>query len=85
MNSQIEINIEELVLQGFPPSDRHRIGNSVMTELTRLFTENGCPEKFSNGGEIPGINAGEFKTSVQSNPKTTGNQIAQSIYNGLSR
>jgi hypothetical protein len=85
MNKDIEINIEELVLNGFSPSDKHRIGNAVKMELSRLFAEKGCPEKFTNGVKIAEINAGEFKTSIQSNPRTTGNQIAQSIYNGLSR
>ena len=35
----IELHIGELVLHGFQPADRHRIGDAVQAELSRLVTE----------------------------------------------
>ena len=39
----IELHIEELVLHGFAPGDRHPIGDAVEHELIRLFAEQGLP------------------------------------------
>ena len=40
---RIELHIEELVLHGFAPADRYRIGDTVQRELTRLLAEQGMP------------------------------------------
>ena len=72
-----------IVLYGFSPANRHRIGDAVRFGLTRLFTEQGIPDQFYNSVVIPRINGSEFKTDRNSKPITIGNQIAQSIYNGL--
>lgn len=37
----VNLHIEELVLHGFAPHDRHRIGDAVERELLRLLTERG--------------------------------------------
>ena len=39
----IELHIEELVLNGFGPVDRYRIGVAVEVELARLFAEQSVP------------------------------------------
>ena len=39
----IDLHIDKLVLYGFSPGDRYRIGDSVETELVRLLTEQGIP------------------------------------------
>ena len=33
--ARVELHIEELVLHGFPPRDRARIGDAVQAELDR--------------------------------------------------
>ena len=38
---EIEAQIEELVLHGFPPSERYRIADAMQAELARLLTEQG--------------------------------------------
>ena len=35
----IVIEIDELVLHGFPPGERHRIGEAVQAELARIVGE----------------------------------------------
>ena len=41
---QFELNIEELVMHGFTPGDRHRIGEAVEQELTQLLADRGVPQ-----------------------------------------
>ena len=45
----IELHIEELVLHGFEPGDRHRIGEAIERELARLFAEQGTPPSLAQG------------------------------------
>jgi hypothetical protein len=37
----IEMKIEQMILEGFSPSDRYRIGDSVQNELERIFNAQG--------------------------------------------
>ena len=47
----IEMHIEELVLHGFEPGDRHAIGDAVERELARLLSEHGLPSASAGGYE----------------------------------
>jgi len=40
---RIEVHIEELILEGFAPGDRWRVGAAVQEELGRLFSRQGVP------------------------------------------
>lgn len=80
----IELHIEELVLHGFAPGDRSRIGEAVQQELTRLFVEQGVPRSLSQGGEIGRLDAGAFEMTTGTKAEVVGAQIAQAIYGGLS-
>ncbi|MBW4686853.1 MAG: hypothetical protein KME40_17540 [Komarekiella atlantica HA4396-MV6] len=80
----LELHIEELILHGFPASDRHRIGAAVQQELTRLFTQ-GIPPSLSQGGAIAQLNGSIFEITPGTQPEIIGVQIAQSIYGGLSQ
>lgn len=79
----IELHIEELVLHGFAPGDRHEIGAAVERELTRLFAEQGVPVSLANGGEIARLNGGAFSVTRGSKPEVIGAQVAQSVYGGM--
>ncbi len=52
MTQKVDLHIEELVLHGFSPGDRFRIGEAVELELTRLITEQGIPSSLSRDGEV---------------------------------
>jgi hypothetical protein len=81
----VELRIEELVLHGFEPGDRHRIGDSVERALTRLFAERGVPPSLTNGGEVPRLDVGSFHLAVGAGAEAVGDQIARAVYEGLNR
>jgi hypothetical protein len=80
----IELHIEKLMLDGFSPSDRHRIGEAVELELTRLFTEQGISHSMSKGGEFTHLDGGQFNVAPNSKAGVIGSQVAQSVYKNMS-
>ena len=81
----VELHIEELVLHGFPPDYRHRIGDAVEQELSRLFTEQGVPPSLSRGGDIPRLDAGAFEVEQDLGADAVGERVARSLYEGMTR
>jgi hypothetical protein len=81
----IDLHIEELVLDGFPPGDRHRIGAALERELTRLLAERGVPAGWERGGEAPQLNGGSFEAKPGARPERVGAQIAQSVFRGMGK
>ena len=79
----IELNIEELVLHGFSPGDRHRIGEAVEQELTRLLGERGVPQSLEGGGEIGYVDGGAFDVTPDSRAQVVGAKVAKAVYGGL--
>ncbi len=82
--NNIELHIEKLVLHGFSPSDRHRIGRSVEFELARLFTEQGISHSMSKGGEFTRLDGGTFNIAPSSKAEAIGSQVAQAVYKNMS-
>ncbi len=85
MKQSVEINIDELILHGFSPADRHKIGESLRTELARLVIDNGMPSAFSTGKNISQLNGGTFQVSKKMQARAVGNHIAKSIYGGMGK
>ncbi len=84
MNRQnIELHIEELVLHGFSPGDRHSIAEAVEHELTMLITERGVPQDMINGGEIARLDGGSFQLAQGSKPEVIGAHVARAVYGGM--
>lgn len=81
----VELHIEELVLNGFNPADRYRIGEAVERELTRLLTEQGTPITTTQNVEIAHLNGGAINVKPGSNTEATGIQLARAIYGGLGK
>jgi hypothetical protein len=79
----IELHIEELVLHGFPSGDRHRIGEALQRELTRLFTEERTPAGLAKSAVIDRVNGGTFQTTSAPRPEATGAQVARAVFGGL--
>ena len=82
MMPQIEIQIDELVLHGFAPGDRHSIGDAVQHELMRLIAEQGL-SSLNHNVEIARVNGGAFDVKPGTRSETIGAQIAQSVFQGL--
>lgn len=76
----VTISIDELVLDGFPPGDRHRIAASVSAELARLVAERGVPAGLAGGG----AGAPDMAVSIGAlgGPERTGAEVARAIYGG---
>ena len=81
----LEVHIEELVLHGFAPSDRYRIGEAVERELGRMFSEQGLPPSLGKGGEVARLDGGAFEMGRDSKAEAIGIHMAQAVYRGLSR
>jgi len=82
----IDLHIEELVLDGFAPGDRYRIGAALERELTRLLTERGVPASWAaGGGEMPRLDGGTFEAKPGARPERVGAQIAQSVFRGMGK
>ena len=82
MKPNIELHIDELVLHGFRSGDRHRIGEAVERELTRLLAEQGLPK--AQGAEVARIDGGSFSLAQNARTEVTGTQVAQAVYGRLS-
>ena len=78
----VTLEIDALVLHGFAPGDRHRIGAAVQQELARLLTEQGAP---AASGRHSVVNAPPIETRSNTRPETTGGQIARAVHKGLPR
>jgi hypothetical protein len=87
MNEQspIHLHIEELILHGFPSGDRHRIGEALQRELTRLFTEGRTPPALAKSAKIDRLNGGTFQTTETARPEATGAQVARAVFGGLNK
>jgi hypothetical protein len=81
----IELHIEELVLHGFAPGDRYRIGEAVEQELTRRLADRGVPQSLAEGGEIVSVDGGAFEVATGSRAETVGAQVSKAVYGGLRR
>lgn len=77
----IELHIEELVLHGFAPGDRQRIGAAVAQELARLLATGPLTRHES----VDRVEAGTFRVPRGAKPAAVGAQIAGAIYGGLNR
>ena len=81
--SPIHLHIEELVLHGFAPGDRHRIGDAVQQELARLLTNTETPTSLAKSADIAQLSGGSFQISAAARPETTGAQVARAVFGGL--
>ena len=79
----VELHIEELVLHGFAPGDRHRIGDAFERELARLLAEHGVPPSLAEGFESPHLDAGAFNFAPNSGAEAIGAEVARAVYGGL--
>lgn len=81
--SSVAIHIEELVLHGFAPHDRRRIGAAIEQELTRLMNEKGIPRSLKKNLAVERLAGGSFHAKCQVKPQTTGMLIAETVYKSL--
>lgn len=80
----IDLHIEELVLHGFAPGDRQRIGAAITAELRRLLAERGLPAALAGSASIDRLDGGAYQAAPGATPEAVGAQVAQAVYRGLS-
>jgi hypothetical protein len=78
----VELHIEELVLRGFPHSQRYEIAEAVGRELESLLSQR-VPQSLGAGASIDRLDAGAFETKQAARPEAIGSGIAQKIYGGM--
>ena len=82
---EVELHIQELILDGFAPGNRHCIEAVVEAELARLFAEGDVPPSLTNGGEMDHLDGGAFEIAPDATAGVIGAQVAQALYEGLNR
>ena len=82
---RIEINIDELVLEGFSYHDHRRIRIAFERELGRKIKEKSLPLAEAGKHSIQKIDGGSFAVPLDGDPRKIGNQVAASVYKGLQR
>jgi hypothetical protein len=85
LRADLELHIEDLVLEGFQPGDRRRIGYALVAELERLLGDRGVPESIGRDLEIEVADGGELDLAPGSKADAIGSQVAGAVYGGLSR
>jgi hypothetical protein len=81
----INLNIDELVLHGFPPGDHARIGQAIERELSRLIAERGVPQSLMEQNGSASLNVGPLHFAQGATPQTIGSGIAKAIMGGGKR
>ena len=91
IHPNIQLHIERLILDGIeiPQAQSPLLQAAVEAELGRLLTENGLGSQWRSGGSVPSLSAPSLSApnlqlSPGGNPTQWGQQIAQSVYGGIS-
>ena len=76
---RIEIQIDELVLNGFAAADRLRIADAIKQELARLVKERGSERRLSSQAR----DAGSFRVAPGANVEIIGRHAARSVHQSV--
>jgi hypothetical protein len=79
----VEVRVDELLLVGFPPVQRHRIGEAAQRELGRLVTASDATWPAA-GGDLAVLTAGSFRLRPGASPEAAGREIGRAVYRRLS-
>jgi len=73
--ARVEVHIEELVLHGFPPLDRHAVGEAVQRELGALVASRplGAPVSADT------VDAGRFDAPAGWGADALGTRVAERV------
>ncbi len=86
--ARIELTIDEIVLHGFAPHDRARIGRAVEAELSRLLAEaaapgGALPRSLAANGAARAAAGGDVHVAPAATPEMVGGQVAGAVYRAL--
>jgi hypothetical protein len=83
--SSVEVAIEHLVLDGFEPQQGQEIASTIKEKLALLIEEKGLPGEIPENLQAGQVDAGSVQVSEAAGTARIGAQIAEAIYNRLSR
>jgi|GEM_PF-2994597 len=79
----IEVQIDELVLHGFPATDRYIIGDALTDELKQLFVNNKADISPVKEMNVSALNAQRIVLQQNAKPNSVGVQIAKAVHGSL--
>jgi hypothetical protein len=79
----IEVQINELVLHGFPSHQRHAIADAVQREFTELLVRQHSVAAVTTARELDSISAKPFSISAEASTSATGKAIARAVYQSI--
>jgi len=79
----IVIEIDELVLHGFPAADRYRIGEAVQAGLARIFAERGLPGTSLQSMTAARLDGGAFNVAAGLPADAVGNGVAAAVHRAV--
>jgi hypothetical protein len=78
----VELHIEQLVLRGFSPGDKHAIAAALESELVRLLTEK-TPAPLLGNRSVAAAPAKPLTTTEGARPESVGQHLGRSVYGVL--
>ena len=78
-----EIEIDELVLTGFPRSQGSGIAEAIRETLGRLLAGERMPWRSFEGTQVDRLDAGTVHLSRSGRARSAGEQVARAIYRSL--
>lgn len=81
---RVVIHIDELVLRGFRPEDRHAIAEGLQAELARLYaTSPDALQALAGRGSTARLCVGEVPIAPGTRPAQVGGVLATGILRGI--
>lgn len=87
-NIEMNFDIGRVVLHGLDltPSQQRQMSRALETTLKQRFDANGIPDSMSSGSSSASLPVNEIRLTGETvQPAALGRQIANSIYEGLSK
>ncbi len=75
----IDLHIEELILDGFPPEQRGAIAAALQDELARQLAESAALPSLAEGGRFAQLDGGSFTLTPGAQAEAIGAQIAAQV------
>lgn len=81
---RVVIHIDELVLRGFRPEDRHAIAEGLQAGLTRLYAASPeAVQALASRGDMARLRIGNVNLTPGTRPGQVGSQLAEGIHRGF--
>jgi len=77
--AEIRLHVEEIVLHGVDPADRHAIGDAVRAELARLLAERGISGALANAGGAARLDGGTLHLASGASAGEVGAAVAARV------